>query len=100
MAFPALNTNALKSLFVRTGPTRIPTGSGPAILGRRDRIDIDFTDCLSCGACMRKCPTHSIVVDRSRGEWKIDRLSCLGCADCVEACPKNCLMLTKLFNAG
>ncbi len=49
---------------------------------------------------MRKCPNHAIIVDRKRGEWKIDRASCLTCEGCVLTCPKKCLVLRRDISAS
>jgi formate hydrogenlyase subunit 6/NADH:ubiquinone oxidoreductase subunit I len=64
----------------------------------RGRVEITFSDCISCGLCSRRCPTHSIVVSKNPKEWQIDRLKCCTCHLCVEVCPKKCLtMATQYF---
>jgi ech hydrogenase subunit F len=84
---------ALKNLFSRPATRLYPKVVRPPFAGNRGHIEIDFSACILCGMCARRCPAHAIAVDRAKGEWKIDRLSCVICSGCVSVCPKKCLSL-------
>lgn len=59
----------------------------------RGRVAIDPAHCISCGMCMRKCPSGAICVVRDEKTWSIDRLRCVVCNCCVEVCPVHCLVM-------
>ena len=59
----------------------------------RGRVAIDPSRCISCGMCMRKCPTDAICVVKDEKIWSIDRLKCVVCNCCVEQCPVHCLTM-------
>ena len=63
----------------------------------RGRVEISINDCIFCGLCSRRCPTHSIVVTKDPKEWQIDRLKCCACNLCVEICPKKCLTMENQY---
>ena len=44
--------------------------------------------CISCGVCVRKCPTNAIKLNDCA---KIDSKLCVGCASCSTACPRNAI---------
>lgn len=93
MEFLPMAGTALKNLFSRPATRLYPKTVRAPFPGNRGHIEIDFTQCILCGMCMRRCPAHAIKVDRAKKEWKIDRLSCVICAGCVAVCPKKCLSL-------
>lgn len=49
---------------------------------------IDENKCISCGACVRKCPVDAIYMD---GNAKINSDICVGCASCTTICPVNAI---------
>jgi formate hydrogenlyase subunit 6/NADH:ubiquinone oxidoreductase subunit I len=63
----------------------------------RGRVEITIIDCIFCGLCDRRCPTHSIMVTKDNKEWQIDRLKCCACNLCVEICPKKCLLMDNHY---
>lgn len=63
----------------------------------RGQVAIAIEDCIFCGACMRKCPSGAITVDRNEKKWSINRMGCVQCANCVEGCPKKCLSMLKPY---
>jgi ech hydrogenase subunit F len=93
MEFLPMAGIALKNLFSRPATRLYPKVVRPPFAGNRGHIEIDFSACILCGMCARRCPAHAIAVDRAKGEWKIDRLSCVICGSCVAVCPKKCLSL-------
>lgn len=59
----------------------------------RGRVAIDPSRCISCGMCMKKCPSSAICVEKDAKTWSIDRLKCVVCNCCVEVCPAHCLTM-------
>jgi ferredoxin-type protein NapH len=52
-------------------------------------VRIDTQKCVSCGLCIRQCPTFSIDEDSlKKGRT---RISCTKCGQCVDACPKQAI---------
>jgi len=63
------------------------------------RLEVRRDACIRCGACVRRCPTHNIVLEK----WPrfLDR--CLRCYLCERICPRNAIrcdwrLLTSLVN--
>lgn len=61
----------------------------------RGHVAININDCITCGLCVRACPSLAIQVDRKAGTWTISRFDCVQCGSCVLACPKKCLTMEK-----
>ena len=60
-----------------------------ALLGLVSRISlvrhrIDRDNCISCGRCATRCPTHAIDPER---HYVAQTAECVSCLDCVENCP-------------
>ena len=85
----------LKNLFRRPATTQYPFEPADYPERMRGHVRIEIGDCISCGLCMRSCPSGAIVVDRKAGIWTIDRFDCVQCGSCVTACPKKCLFMEK-----
>lgn len=83
----------LKNLFSKPVTKNYP--AEPAVYPERSRghIDIRIDECISCGMCVRSCPTGTLSVDKKAGTWTINRFDCIACGYCVEKCPKKCLMM-------
>ena len=64
----------------------------------RGHIDVAIDDCIFCGICSKRCPTHAIVVERKKKEWAIARLQCIQCNCCVEVCPTKCLTMANTYS--
>lgn len=47
------------------------------------RIDIEKSDCLSCGVCAKDCKANCINSD----EMSVDMSRCVACFNCVQSCP-------------
>ncbi|MCA1797096.1 MAG: 4Fe-4S binding protein [Desulfuromonadaceae bacterium] len=56
--------------------------------------------CITCGACMRECPSDCIVVEGEKREgvkgkaltlFTLDYTKCSHCGACVETCPTGAL---------
>jgi ferredoxin len=46
-------------------------------------------DCTACGACLRTCPEHAIVVGLPLS-IRADR--CTSCGECLEICPADAVL--------
>ena len=85
----------LKNLFRKPATTQYPFEPADYPERMRGHVRIEIKDCISCGLCMRSCPSGAIAVDRKAGTWIIDRFDCVQCGSCVSACPKKCLFMEK-----
>lgn len=85
----------LKNLFREPATTQYPFQPVEYPERMRGHVVIKIEDCITCGLCMRSCPSQAIKVDRKAGTWTIDRFDCVQCGSCVLACPKKCLFMEK-----
>lgn len=65
--------------------------------GHVEQTDMD--NCIFCGMCERRCPTHAIKLDKAAGTWAIFPMNCITCGSCVRACPKNILEMQRTYTA-
>lgn len=63
----------------------------------RGHVAIQIDQCIFCGICSKKCPTHAIGVNKAEKYWEIERLKCIQCNSCVEQCPKKCLEMANSY---
>jgi len=61
---------------------------------------IDDEKCITCGACVKKCPFHVLSIEPGeahgrRGTVRVNTPDCLGCGLCVSACKRDALHLHK-----
>lgn len=89
----------LKNLFRKPATTQYPFEPVDYPERMRGHIRIQIENCISCGLCMRSCPSQAIQVDRKAGTWTIDRFDCVQCGSCVNVCPKKCLYMEKGYTA-
>ena len=85
----------LKNLFRRPATTQYPFEPADYPERMRGHVRIEIGDCISCGLCMRSCPSDAIAVDRKAGTWTIERFDCVQCGSCVSVCPKKFLFMEK-----
>ena len=83
----------LKNLFSRPVTKNYPAEPAQYPERSRGHIEIDIDECISCGMCVRSCPTGCLAVDRNEGTWTINRFDCIACGYCTIKCPKKCLHL-------
>lgn len=93
MSFFPMAGTAIKNLFSKPATRLYPFVKRDPFAGTRGNISINFSECIFCGMCMRRCPTHAITVSKDKREWQMDHLSCVICGNCVLVCPKKCLKL-------
>jgi aldehyde:ferredoxin oxidoreductase len=92
-----MSKTVLRNLF--TGPATLMYPQRKRVYTpiTRGRVEITINDCIFCGLCGKRCPTHSIMVTKDTKEWQIDRLKCCACNLCVEICPKKCLSMENHY---
>ena len=56
------------------------------------RAVIDPEACISCGACIERCPVDAIAEDENV-KSKVERDKCIGCGVCVIGCPTKAIEL-------
>jgi len=90
---------ALKNLFSKPATKNYP--AEPAVYPERSRghIEIEIDACISCGMCVRNCPSSALTVDKNEGTWEINRFDCVACGYCVQVCPKKCLSMVPGYQA-
>ena len=94
MAMINMTGTVLKNLFSKP-VTRKTEKEYPE--GTRGHVVNDMDLCVFCGACMMRCPSRAITVDRNEKTWTIHPMSCIQCRACVDNCPKKCLSMEKRF---
>ncbi len=61
------------------------------------RPDVEYSECVGCGECMRDCPPKAIAMPK--GKPVIDRDKCIKCFCCQELCPKKAIKIKRsVFN--
>lgn len=85
----------LSNLFQKPATTNYPFQPVEYPERMRGHVVIKIEDCISCGLCVRQCPSQAIQVDKKAGTWKINRFDCVQCGNCVNVCPKKCLAMEK-----
>lgn len=96
MSFLPMTKIALRNLFTKPATRRYPFVVRAPFEATRAALEIDFKECIFCGACSRHCPANAILVNRADSLWRLDSLACVSCGACVRACPKKCLFLTNV----
>lgn len=85
----------LKNLFRPPVTTSYPFKPAEYPEGSRGHIEIEIDKCISCGMCVRSCPTGTLEVSRENGTWSINRFDCIACGYCVVKCPPKCLSMVE-----
>jgi len=58
------------------------------------RAVIDPEECISCGACIERCPVDAIAEDENNDNKSlVERAKCIGCGACVLGCPTDAIYL-------
>ncbi len=97
MAFFEMVKTAIRTVLRRPATRRYPSVPAKCTPLSRGRVSLDPSRCISCGICMKKCPSGAICVRKEEKTWSIDRLRCIVCNCCVEACPVHCLAMETKY---
>ncbi len=93
MAFFEMAKTAILTTLKRPATRRYPAVPSKVTAISRGKVTINPSRCISCGMCMKKCPSGAICVVKDEKTWSIDRLKCVVCNCCVEVCPAHCLSM-------
>ena len=64
------------------------------------RAVIDPEECISCGACIERCPVDAIAEDENNDNKSlVERAKCIGCGVCVLGCPTDAIELVPVSAA-
>jgi formate hydrogenlyase subunit 6/NADH:ubiquinone oxidoreductase subunit I len=66
----------------------------------KGHVTCDMKECILCGICEKRCPTHAITVSKEDETWTIDNFSCIQCITCVRNCPKTCLSMEPEYTTA
>ena len=99
MAFFQMAAASLANLFRRPATLMYPVKPRLYFDATRGHISIDFSRCIHCTICAKKCPTDAISVDRPNKVWTIEHLKCIACGSCIDNCQKKCLHMEKTYRA-
>jgi ech hydrogenase subunit F len=97
MAFVPFAKTIFKNLVSKPATRLYPVTARKPFDRTRGHIEIDIQQCIFCGLCDRKCPTHAITVTKADKGWSIERMRCIQCNSCVEVCPKKCLNMDQQY---
>jgi uncharacterized protein (DUF362 family)/Pyruvate/2-oxoacid:ferredoxin oxidoreductase delta subunit len=63
------------------------------------RPEIDRSECVGCGECVRNCPAQAMTLVTEGGKWraKIDYGACIRCFCCQELCTHCAVEIKKNF---
>ncbi|NBK21578.1 MAG: 4Fe-4S dicluster domain-containing protein [Spirochaetia bacterium] len=56
-------------------------------------MKIDQEKCISCGKCMKVCP--SVAITKEGKKYSITKNDCLVCKACAEVCPVEAITYHK-----
>jgi len=99
MAIFKIGKVVLGSLFKKPATLMYPVVPRQWQERTRGHISIVEADCILCGICVKRCPTHAITVDKPGRTWTIERMDCVQCGSCAENCPKKCLTMEQQYSA-
>jgi ech hydrogenase subunit F len=100
---------SLRNAFKKPATKMYPTVPIKFTSRTKGHVVNDIDDCILCGICEKRCPTHALVVEKQHldeagektgGSWTIDRFSCIQCLTCVRSCPKKCLTMDPHYAAA
>ncbi|MDD2445482.1 MAG: 4Fe-4S binding protein [Clostridia bacterium] len=57
-----------------------------------DKLMIDKSKCIACGACVSTCPVNAISFEED-GKPQIDKNKCIKCGSCVVICPTQAITI-------
>ena len=78
------------ALFLKGCPLRCAWCHNPETWKFEPELGYFVHNCISCGACAKVCPCHTITPE---GKHVFDRARCKACGKCAEVCPRKALTL-------
>ena len=97
MAFFEMAKTAIRTVLEKPATRPYPYVPAKRTGLSRGHVTIDVSKCISCGMCMKKCPSEAICISKEQKTWAIDRLRCIVCNSCVEVCPVKCLAMDQAY---
>lgn len=61
------------------------------------RPEIDLKKCTRCGECVKRCPSHAIIMDNATNDIGISYAQCIFCTLCEEVCSVEAAKMTTKF---
>ena len=98
-SFGVFAGHVLSNLFRKPATTAYPYEPARFPERMRGHVEINASECIGCGMCMRMCPPQAIHVDRAANTWTINPFDCVQCGSCVANCPKKCLSIVQGYTA-
>ncbi|MDR0347657.1 MAG: 4Fe-4S dicluster domain-containing protein, partial [Coriobacteriales bacterium] len=92
-----LTKMSLRNLFKKPATKMYPVVAPTYTQRSKGHVVCEITDCILCGICQKRCPTHAITVSKPDETWTIDNFSCIQCLSCVRNCPKKCLTMNPEY---
>ncbi|MGA7721835.1 MAG: NADH-quinone oxidoreductase subunit I [Ignavibacteriaceae bacterium] len=106
-----------KHLFVPAVTIQYPSVKPKLPDRERNRLYVNFDDCIGCDQCSRACPVECITIEtvkalptedlgktsqgKKKALWvtnfKIDFAKCCYCQLCVFPCPTECIYMTDVY---
>ena len=78
-------------VFLKGCNMRCPWCHNPESIACEKTLEFLSPKCISCGSCVRVCPTGALRIDREG--LHLDRALCNGCGACAEVCPTHALSM-------
>lgn len=97
MAFLNLGKMTFGSLFKKPETLKYPFEKKDAYPQLKGHVVNHVDDCILCGICEKRCPCHTITVDKAARTWTVYEYRCIQCGFCVRECPKNCLEMAPNY---
>lgn len=92
-----LGKMTLRSLFSKPETIRYPFEEPQHPACMKGEVEFDYSDCIYCGICEKRCPTDAIKVDKTNETWSINHFACIQCGSCIRECPKSCLSMNPVL---
>ena len=92
-----LGKMTLRSLFSKPETIRYPFEEPEHPACMKGVVEFDYTNCIYCGICEKRCPTNAISVSKDDETWTINHFACIQCGSCIRECPKSCLTMDPVL---